>query len=109
MPTVTEGALNGVYQEKYVPQSAYVLQNGESGVGFYKVNVADYAINAFRCYVSVPAASSNLRIVFPEDGVTGISTVATAADNVVYNLQGQRVEATKAGVYVKNGKKFIVK
>lgn len=110
MKTVSEGNLCGVFQEKYVPQDAYVLQNGDSGVGFYQVNVNNYAINAFRCYVSLPApASSSLRIVFPEDCVTGISTVATAADNVVYNLQGQRVDATKAGVYVKNGKKFIVK
>lgn len=103
------GDMYGAFQPHFVPQNAYVLQNGDSGVGFYQVDVANYAINAFRCYVSVPAAPSNLRIVFPEDGVTGISTVATAADNVVYNLQGQRVEATKAGVYVKNGKKFIVK
>ena len=108
--TSDENVLYGLFQPHYVPENSYVLQNGEKGVGFYKVDVANYAINAFRCYVSLTApASSNLRIVFPEDGVTGISTVATAADNVVYNLQGQRVEATKAGVYVKNGKKFIVK
>lgn len=108
--TSDENVLYGLFQPHYVPENSYVLQNGDKGVGFYKVNVANYCIHPFRCYVSLPAeTSSSLRIVFPEDGVTGISTVATAADNVVYNLQGQRVDATKAGVYVKNGKKFIVK
>lgn len=57
------------------------------------------------------AASSNgLGIRFVDDTVTGIDAVATEQADVIYNLQGQRVAApAQGGVYVKNGKKFIVK
>ena len=30
-------------------------------------------------------------------------------DNVVYDLSGRRVQVLKPGLYIKNGKKFLVK
>lgn len=47
-----------------------------------------------------------------DDGATGISRVAAeaAGDNIWYNLNGQRINTpTKKGLYIKNGKKVIVK
>lgn len=46
-----------------------------------------------------------------EDAATGISTVTKKAvdSEIVYDLQGREVKALKKGIYVKNGKKFIVK
>jgi len=45
------------------------------------------------------------------DGATGISRVAAEAGNDTwYNLNGQRIDTpTKKGLYIKNGKKVIVK
>ena len=41
---------------------------------------------------------------------TGIQAVkAEQADGAIYNLAGQRVEKTTKGVFIQNGKKFVVK
>jgi hypothetical protein len=48
---------------------------------------------------------------FDDDETTGISRVASEVDNDVwYNLKGQRVDTpTRKGLYIKNGKKVVVK
>lgn len=50
-------------------------------------------------------------IVGEDDGATGINRIATEVDNDVwYNLNGQRIDTpTRKGLYIKNGKKVIVK
>ncbi len=43
-------------------------------------------------------------------GVTAIKAIHQAATNMIYNLKGQRVNAaSKAGIYVVNGRKVVVK
>ena len=50
-----------------------------------------------------------------EDTTTGISTVEPfdpsmdMEDDAWYNMQGQRVENPKHGVFIRNGKKVILK
>ena len=62
------------------------------------------------------AAATNIRVyVELPDTATGIGSVNVdknnKADNTVYNLQGQRVDGKSLpkGIYIKNGKKFMVK
>lgn len=62
------------------------------------------------------AAATNIRVyVELPDTATGIGSVNVdknnKADNAVYNLQGQRVDGKSLpkGIYIKNGKKFMVK
>lgn len=69
-----------------------------------KKTLADYAAATnIRVYVELPGTS------------TGIGSVNVdknnKADNAVYNLQGQRVDGKSLpkGIYIKNGKKFMVK
>ena len=46
---------------------------------------------------------------FAVDGIKDIRSM-TPADNAIYNLQGVKMEGKpKPGIYVKNGRKFIVK
>jgi hypothetical protein len=47
----------------------------------------------------------------PNEEATGISnvTVENAEDGAIYTLQGVKVENPSKGVYIQNGKKFIVK
>lgn len=106
--------LVGVMQPHYVPENSYVLQNGTSGVGFYKVDVANYAINPFRCYLTLPAASGAraLTIVYDDDNTTGVKNVKNTmaeGSNEIYNLSGQRVGKDYKGVVIKNGRKMIQK
>ena len=45
-----------------------------------------------------------------EEGTTSISNINVNYENdVYYNLQGQRVDKPSKGIYIKNGKKVMVK
>ena len=92
----------------------YILSNGIHGVGFYPVRRAGY-LNAGKAYLSLPLFGGAARsvIVFDENnmatGITG-TMVNEETESNIYNLQGQRTKRpTKAGVYIKNGDKIIIK
>lgn len=71
---------------------------------------ASAVLAAHKACLRVPSSNSNmLSFRFGDGTLTGIETIAAEKAEAIYNLQGQRVNATSAGVYVKNGKKFIVK
>lgn len=88
---------------------------GSAGFYWDKNSDEGHSINvpAHKAYLKLPASAGSNRAAYhfgSDDILTDIEAVETEADNApVYNLQGQRVNATKAGVYVKNGRKFIVK
>ena len=88
----------------------YVLARGSQGIGFYEANAGGtLAMN--KAFLRM--GNSNVaafRLVVDED-VTAIDGVATEkADAPIYDLSGRRVMQTvKGGVYIQNGKKFIVK
>jgi len=120
----TNGALTGVYNEvgsysasnplSYVLQNAYVLQNGINGLGFYKVKDANsIKITSFRAYLTAPTNAPSLSIIFPgENDITGISTTLVNNEKVngeFYNLKGQRVAQPSKGLYIVNGKKYVIK
>lgn len=51
-----------------------------------------------------------IKVTTPKQETTGIKEIATDnADATVYNLAGQRIKAASKGLYVKKGKKFLVK
>ena len=116
----------------------YYLSNGESGVGFYKVTKEEgVSMSANRCYLPIPYrgsssgargmcnhASSSFSKMIISDGdddviaiplfagdATGISDVQqrVGEENVWYNLQGQRVDRPGKGIYIKNGRKVVIK
>lgn len=105
--------LYGVFQPHYVPENSWVLQVGDNGLGFYQVDVNNYAINAFRCYVTLPdAGAHSLSIVFDDSETTGIADVRGQKEDVrgdIFNLSGQRVGKDYKGVVIKNGRKMIQK
>ena len=90
----------------------YILANGSEGIGFYESNPGTLAMNkAFlRLGSSNTSNVSAFRLVVDET-VTGINGVATEkADAPIYDLSGRRVLNTvKGGIYIQNGKKFIVR
>ena len=115
IPAAADNLLIGVYQPHFVPNGSYVLQVGRQGLGFYQVNVNNYAINAFRCYLTLPVAAPEahaLTIVYPDDETTGIADVRGQKEDVrsdIFNLSGQRVGKDYKGVVIKNGRKMIQK
>lgn len=103
----------GNYVQFTADGTQYGLQANETeGVNLYQVESPAY-IGVFRAYLKgVSAASAK---VFFNDGtstgINGINADGALGDGQVYNIAGQRVNASNlpAGIYVKNGKKFIKK
>lgn len=104
------GALTGVWAETTIPEGSYVLQNQDGTVAFYKVSSSDIKCPANCAYLTASASAKALSISYG-GSTTGISNVAVnKADGEVYNLQGVRMKGSlKKGLYIQNGKKFVVK
>lgn len=90
----------------------YVLKNGNSGIGFYRVDsTTDLTLNANKAYYgNATGAASVVRFDF--GSTTGIDNtqILNSDDAKLYDLNGRRVLYPTTGVYVKsNGEKVFVK
>ena len=93
----------------------YILANGSEGVKFYRSS-GNGSIAANRAYLQVPTSVSLagarrvLNYAFEDNETTGIHQAQgmQLQDGAVYNLNGQRVEQPRSGLYIKNGKKVFI-
>lgn len=122
-PVMTEGlfGLVGIYNKVDVNEDIKnTLFSGDCYAAFlgdgnkiYKAGTG--MTKGFRAYFAIPtgAAASALRVVI--DGtatsIKNIDSEVVESNAPVYNLQGQRVNGNNLtpGIYVKAGKKFVVK
>ena len=112
---VTVDALTGVYAEKDVPENSYILSVRSEKLGFYKSDGTHQKVKANRAYLTaeVPAGTRGLTIDY--DGSTGMRIVENneidSKEDVWYSLSGHRLSGAPAtkGIYIKNGKKIIIK
>ena len=88
-----------------------------AGGQFKKVN-GSTTISHNRAYLQLPtlvfAGTRSVDVVYEDeiDDKTGIHSATTISDQepgIYYNLQGQRVNNPKKGLYIKNGKKVVIK
>ncbi len=93
----------------------YYLSNGDSGVGFYKVN-GSVDLKANRAYLpllkgTTQAGTRFIGLGFEDDGTTNLTPALSKGegDGEWYTLQGQRVAKPGKGLYIKNGKKVVIK
>lgn len=95
-------------------KTRYVLQNGE----FRRVTEAGVKVPRHKAFLELDTqatagAKSNVILSFPDGTATAINSITAdekdSADDRTYNLQGQRVENARHGVFIRNGKKFIAK
>lgn len=89
----------------------YLLQKQYEVVAFYMIGKENNTlkVGTNRCYLNVPA-TQEARDFFLLDGEeTAISSVGdeAAADKVIYDLSGRRVQKAQKGLYIINGKKVI--
>ena len=72
---------------------------------------ASATMKGFRAYFDLPAGATARLAIY--DDATGITTILDAKelsnDGKIYNLNGQRVENARKGLYIVNGKKVVVK
>ena len=125
---VSGNLLKGTPINTNIIGQAYVLGVVEGETGLYKTQMNTVALssasgsvkvflnNAYKAYLPVSAvpasASLSASLRFDFDGTTAIEEVETenAETAVIFDLCGRRVnEITKAGIYIINGKKMLVK
>ena len=120
----TDIKLTGVYSEATIAASVaatadtdgayrYVLQTQNTTQAFYKVD-ANFTATAYKCYMTVKQdkTGSGVRAFFLDFSDTDAINSVEAIQNdntVIYNLAGQRVQKPTKGLYIKNGRKVVVK
>lgn len=120
--TLAGNLLNGSVENTYVEGEAYVLANGENGVGMYlaKLNkdaegnegTTHFLNNAGKAYLVLPATSEAVAFYgFDWAGTTAIENVEVESSvKAIYDLTGRRVKAISApGIYIVNGVKRVVR
>ena len=87
-------------------------KSGEIGFFIYKGTAK---IPAFRAYISVNKVGNAAALTFSyaDDETTGVNSIdngqLTIDNSGVYNLAGQRVGQPSKGIYIKNGRKYVIK
>ena len=85
----------------------YILGNGTEGTAFYPCKAGSLPIN--KAYLL--GNGENAIVMNFGNAVTGINTIAApaSAKAPIFDLSGRRVVKATKGLYIQNGKKFIVK
>ena len=92
--------------------AALIDSDGATVAEFRKTTSGTLAANKAYLKIANNASPARLAISFGKSDVTGISTVAhevQQTDNRIYSLSGQKVKSVSKGLYIKNGKKYVVK
>ena len=117
---LTSASIGGVYTATTLEPGSYSLGRGG------KFGVHNGELSPYRVYLNIKtpqsapsrammfsiglpddSSTTGIRIINMADGMQAGSSVKSAA---IYTLEGQRVNGTpRKGIYIKNGKKFIVK
>ena len=90
--------------------NAYVIGKADDVVAFYPLSATNRTIAQSKSFLVLPTASPVVKMNFGGES-TAIETVEKVDANApIYDLSGRRVvNMTNGGVYIQNGKKFIVK
>lgn len=118
----TEGnadvTFQGIYSPTDITNNGTVKAAGVTEGGKVLFVNAGSKTKAFRCFFTI-SDNTSITPAMLKVSIKGVETAinsividnSNAADNAVYNLQGQRVNGNSLtkGIYIKNGKKFAVK
>lgn len=111
--TLAGNGLMGTDADLVNPGNAYCLSKNASGVvGFYKFT-ASGTIPAHRAYIVIPSSARSF-YGFDDDDTTSLEevpvTLESEEDSALYDLTGRMVTGQpRKGIYVRNGKKIIIK
>jgi hypothetical protein len=106
-----ETGFQGTLAAAAVTDNAYILAKKGEEVKFYLLNSESNTVNANKAYIVVSGGKAQA-LSFNFGTTTGIhaATADAATDAPVFDLSGRRVvKVVKGGLYIQNGKKFIVK
>jgi hypothetical protein len=107
--------------DEYDPYTLSYIENGDEVTDIAFCRYVGTELAAYKAYVLLPKSyresseAPTLRVVYNDttDNVSGIEQVSTStpsAVDVIYDLRGRRIEKCNApGLYIKNGRKVLVK
>lgn len=110
-PSEETGFLGTLAATAVTANNAYILAKKGEEVKFYLLNSESNTVNANKAYIVVSGGKAQA-LSFNFGTTTGIhaATADAATDAPVFDLSGRRVvKVVKGGLYIQNGKKFIVK
>ena len=115
--TLEGNELTGVDAATAAPSNAYCLSKETTGsargVGFYTYTGTIPAHRAYLVVAGGPSLARGFLGFGDDDNTTGISlpeAVVIENDGPIYDLSGRRIIGQpQKGIYVKNGKKFVIK
>lgn len=110
-PSEETGFLGTLVATAVTANNAYILAKKGEEVKFYLLNSESNTVNAYKAYIVVSEGKAQA-LSFNFGATTGIhaATADAATDAPVFDLSGRRVvKVVKGGLYIQNGKKFIVK
>lgn len=92
-------------------QTFYGLATGTDGKAVFKKVQAGVAVPAGKGYIVTTTSASSPEFLDLSGAATGISSAAadTHNDGRLYDLQGRRIEKPVKGVYIRDGKKVVIK
>lgn len=112
--------IGGVYTATTLGTGSYSLRE-DGTFGIYENVLSPYRVYLnIQTSQSAPSRAMMFSIGMPDDSSTtgiriinmadGMQTGSSVKSSAIYTLEGQRVKGTpRKGIYIKNGKKFIVK
>lgn len=106
-----ETGFQGTLAATAVTDNAYILAKKGEEVKFYLLNSESNTVNANKAYIVVSGGKAQA-LSFNFGTTTGIhaATADAATDAPVFDISGRRVvKVVKGGLYIQNGKKYIVK
>ena len=117
---LASASIGGVYTATTLGTGSYSLREGG------KFGIHEGELSPYRVYLNIqtsqsaPSRAMMFSIGMPDDSSTtgiriinmadGMQTGSSVKSAAIYTLEGQRINGTPGkGIYIKNGKKFIVK
>lgn len=116
--TLSHDGINfiGVYEQKHALEAGDKFYAGTAADKPYEVGTAATTLSPFASYWNAPAGARVFVEDIDENGVTAITEVSTSAIGAIaadgwYTLGGVKLQGapTEKGVYIKDGKKFVIK
>lgn len=107
--TTSENKLVGITEPTAIEADTYY---GLSGNKFVKVNAGTVkAGKALLPASEIPSTARELQFVFEDEttAIRGIENGQLRMENSFFDLQGRKIAKPKKGLYIKNGKKVVLK
>jgi hypothetical protein len=87
----------------------FKLGKGPKGIGFYRITTGTFKKDGVYLQAADPSRNVDFYPLAGEETAIKAIEQMVEDDAPVYNLQGVRVNAAQKGMFIKNGKKYIVK